>query len=157
FSTSADGRDCFNCISGGNQLITAPTTTYALSGLTGGSTYHCRVRAGRFITVSEWTTAWSSTGSFSTTSNDLIGPSLSINSHSNGQTVSSSTINLFGTASDSGRGDNGISSVTVNGIGASGGTATGSGTANWSIALPLNQGANNITVVARDNSASQNS
>jgi hypothetical protein len=88
---------------------------------------------------------------------DSTGPSLSINSHSNGQTVSNSTITLFGTASDFGQGDNGISSVRVNGVGASGGTASGSGTANWSRTFTLNQGANNITVVARDNSSSQNS
>src|SRR6185369_13766534 len=68
-----------------------------------------------------------------------------------------STITLSGTASDSGRGNNGISSVTVNGVNASGGTASGSGTANWSRNLTLNQGANNISVVARDNSSNQNS
>lgn len=88
---------------------------------------------------------------------DSSGPGLSINSHSNGDTVSNSTISLSGTASDSGRGNNGISSVTVNGVGASGGTASGSGTANWSRSLTLSQGANNITVVARDNSSNQNS
>src|SRR6185369_14268194 len=88
---------------------------------------------------------------------DSTGPSLSITSHSDGQTVSNSTITLSGTASDSGRGNNGISSVTVNGVNASGGTASGSGTANWSRNLTLNQGANNITVVARDNSSNQNS
>jgi hypothetical protein len=93
----------------------------------------------------------------SATPTDSTGPSLSINSHSNGDTVSNSTITLSGTASDSGRGDNGISSVTVNGVGASGGTASGSGTANWSRSLTLSQGANNITVVARDNSSNQNS
>lgn len=88
---------------------------------------------------------------------DSNGPNLSINSHSNGQIVSSSAVTLFGTASDSGRGNSGISSVTVNGVGASGGTASGSGTANWSRSLTLSQGANNITVVARDNSSNQNS
>lgn len=88
---------------------------------------------------------------------DSTGPNLSINSHSNGETVSSSAITLFGTASDSGRGNNGISSVTVNGAGASGGTVSGSGTANWSRSLTLSQGTNNITVVARDNSSNQNS
>ena len=88
---------------------------------------------------------------------DSTGPNLSINSHGNGQIVSSSVVTLFGTASDSGRGNNGISSVTVNGVAASGGTASGSGTANWSRSLTLSPGANNITVVARDNSPSRNS
>jgi streptogramin lyase len=40
--------------------------------------------------------------------------------------------------------------VTVNGISASGGTASGANTANWSVALTLSPGANTITVVARD-------
>lgn len=87
---------------------------------------------------------------------DSTGPGLSINSHSNGDTISNSSISLSGTASDSGRGDNGISSVTVNGVAASGGTASGSGTANWNHTLTLNQGANTVTVVARDNSSNQN-
>jgi len=88
---------------------------------------------------------------------DITGPSLEITSHSNGQTVSTSTITVAGTATDSGHGDSGISSVTVNGVAASGGSASGSGTANWSRAITLNQGANIMTVVARDNSTNQNS
>src|SRR5207249_1774884 len=67
-----------------------------------------------------------------------------------------SSITISGTASDSGRGDNGISSVTVNGVRATGDTATGSGTANWSRAITLSAGANTITVIAKDNSAAQN-
>ena len=67
FNTSADGRDCSNCIPNGNQVVNAPTTSYSLSGLTAGTTYYWRVRAGRFVTVSEWTTAWSSTGNFTAT------------------------------------------------------------------------------------------
>src|SRR5262245_62602667 len=37
------------------------------------------------------------------------------------------------------------------------GTATGSGTANWSQSVTLSPGANTITVVAKDNSTNQNS
>ena len=47
--------------------------------------------------------------------------------------------------------------MTVNGVAASGGTATGSGTANWSQSVALNAGANTITVVAKDASSNQNS
>jgi hypothetical protein len=88
---------------------------------------------------------------------DNTGPSLTITSHSNGQTVTSSSINVSGTASDSGRGNNGIASVTVNGVQASGGTTTAGGTANWSRTVTLSQGSNTITVVARDASSNQNS
>jgi hypothetical protein len=88
---------------------------------------------------------------------DSSGPILSITSHSNEQTVSASSITVSGTATDSGRGDTGISSVTVNGSRANGDTATGSGTANWSRSLSLVEGSNTITVVAKDNSSAQNS
>jgi hypothetical protein len=87
---------------------------------------------------------------------DEFGPNLSITSHSNNQTVTTASITLSGTASDAGRGESGISSVTVNGVRANGDTATGSGTANWSISLSLAEGSNTITVRARDASPAQN-
>jgi len=88
---------------------------------------------------------------------DTTSPSLSITSHSNGQHVSTSSITLMGTASDGGKGDNGIQQVTVNGVRANNDTATGSGTANWSKAITLNPGTNTITVLAYDNSSNHNS
>jgi hypothetical protein len=88
--------------------------------------------------------------------NDSTGPSLSITSHSNGQHVTTSSITLAGTASDSGLGDNGIQQVTVNGNRADNDTASGGGTANWSKALTLNPGANIIAVIAYDNSTNHN-
>jgi peptidyl-Asp metalloendopeptidase len=88
---------------------------------------------------------------------DATGPQLTISSHTNNQTVTTSSITISGTATDSGRGDSGILSVTVNGVAATGGTATGSATASWSRTVTLSSGANTITVVAKDNSAAQNS
>src|SRR4030095_7265387 len=88
---------------------------------------------------------------------DTTGPAVAITSHTNNQTVTTSPITVSGTASDSGLGNNGISSVTVNGVAATGGTAVGSGAANWSRSIALNPGANMITVVAKDNSTNQNS
>ena len=79
---------------------------------------------------------------------DTTAPALSITSHTNGQTVSSASATISGTATDSGRGGNGVASVTVNGQGATGGSATGSATASWSRALTLSPGANTITVAA---------
>jgi hypothetical protein len=87
---------------------------------------------------------------------DALGPAISITSHSNGQTVSTSTIALAGTATDSARGNNGVSSVTVDGVRASGDTASGSGTASWSRTVSLVEGVNTITVVARDASSNSN-
>ncbi|MDT4955975.1 MAG: hypothetical protein QOJ02_4113 [Acidobacteriota bacterium] len=83
---------------------------------------------------------------------DEFGPNLSITSHSDGQTVTTSTVTISGTASDAGRGESGIASVTVNGIRANGDTAAQSDTAYWSKAITLSPGANTITVVATDNS-----
>jgi peptidyl-Asp metalloendopeptidase len=71
------------------------------------------------------------------------------------ETITTGTITISGTAT--GRGNNGISSVTVNGASANNGTASGSGVANWSLAVTLSPGANVITVIARDNTAAQNS
>ncbi|MGH8459885.1 MAG: hypothetical protein ACRESV_11070, partial [Nevskiales bacterium] len=89
--------------------------------------------------------------------NDTTAPALAITSHANNQTTTVSPITLSGTASDASTGGNGILSVTVNGVAAAGGTASGSGTANWSRSVTLNSGPNTITVVGRDNSAAQNS
>ena len=81
---------------------------------------------------------------------DTMQPSLSIASHTSGQTVSTPSITLSGTATDSGAGGSGVASVTVNGQPATGGTASGNGSANWSRALTLVSGANTITVAATD-------
>ncbi len=102
------------------------------------------------------TTTQNFTINYSTSTADTTGPTLAITSHTNGQTVSTASITLSGTATDSGRGNSGIQQVMVNGVAASGGTATGSATANWSRGLKLTAGANSITVVAYDSSASHN-
>jgi hypothetical protein len=64
--------------------------------------------------------------------------------------VSSTFINLAGTATDNGSGGSGISSVTVNGGSASQGTASGNNTANWIRGINLSPGSNVVTVVATD-------
>lgn len=87
---------------------------------------------------------------------DTTQPSLSITSHSNNQHVSTSSITLSGTATDAGRGNNGIFQVTVNGSRANNDTAPGSETANWNKPVNLNPGTNNIVVIAYDNSTNYN-
>jgi hypothetical protein len=88
---------------------------------------------------------------------DSTGPLIAITSHTNNQTVTTSTITVAGTASDSEVGSSGISSVTVNGVAATGGTASGASTATWSRAVTLTPGANTIMVVANDASPTVNS
>ena len=88
---------------------------------------------------------------------DITGPLIAITSHTNNQTVTTSTITVVGTASDGEVGNSGISSVTVNGVAATGGTASGALTATWSRVVTLTPGANTITVVANDASPTVNS
>ncbi|MBS1795863.1 MAG: VCBS repeat-containing protein [Acidobacteria bacterium] len=89
--------------------------------------------------------------------NDVIGPILAISSPGDGATVDTQQLTVTGIATDGGVGDNGVSSVTVNGVPATGGTVQGSDVAYWTATVNLNIGTNNITVVARDNSPNQNS
>jgi len=81
---------------------------------------------------------------------------LAVTSHTDGQHVGTSTITLSGTASDSGKGDNGIQQVTVNGVRANNDTAFENGTATWSKLLTLSPGGNTITVIAYDDSPNHN-
>jgi Glucodextranase, domain B/Beta-propeller repeat len=81
---------------------------------------------------------------------DRTPPDLAVTSHKDGQTVLSSSITLEGTATDADRGDNGVASVTVNGLAAKGGTAVGAAQSNWSQPITLNLGANVISIVAQD-------
>jgi len=85
---------------------------------------------------------------------DAIPPLLTITTQS--QSVTFNSITISGTASDAGRGDSGIASVTVNGVRATGDTATGAGVANWTVTVNLSAGPNIITVIAKDNSQTQN-
>src|SRR5262249_22558490 len=87
---------------------------------------------------------------------DTTAPAAAITSPTNNQAVNISPITVAGTASDTGLGNSGISSVTVNGTAASRGTAVGSGTASWSQSLALSPRSHSTTVVAKDNSPAQN-
>lgn len=87
---------------------------------------------------------------------DLSPPILNVTSPPNGSVVSNAALNIVGTASDAGWGDSGIGSVTVNGLPATGGTATGSNIANWSAPVTLNPGPNSILVAATDASPNAN-
>jgi hypothetical protein len=81
---------------------------------------------------------------------DTTPPTVSITSLSDGDTVTSVNLLVSGTATDSGTGNNGIAYVTVNGLPASNGTASGANTANWSAIVPLHSGVNTIIVLASD-------
>lgn len=81
---------------------------------------------------------------------DITTPVLTITSPADGATVNTASITIKGTATDAGRGNSGIVSVTINGTRTSNDTTTGSGTANWSRTITLSQGLNLIPVIAKD-------
>jgi len=127
--------------------LTLNQSTGAISGTpTSTGTYNVTIFAADALETASATFTWT----IQAQSSDTTAPTLAITSHTNGQTVTTSSITLSGTATDSGAGNNGIQSVTVNGVAATGGTATGSNTANWSRSVSLATGANTLTVVATD-------
>jgi uncharacterized repeat protein (TIGR01451 family) len=87
---------------------------------------------------------------------DKLGPVVLVTSHVSGQVVKTKSITLAGTASDATRLDNGVSSVTVNGVKALGGTAVRAGVANWHLKITLKRGLNTITVIGKDSSPAKN-
>jgi len=128
--------------------LTLNATTGVISGTpTNTGTFNVSVFVADDLVTTSRSFTWTITGGDST---DTTPPAVAITSHTSGQTVSTSSITLSGTASDSGAGNSGVTGVTVNGAAASGGTATGSGTANWSRSVSLSTGPNTITVVATD-------
>lgn len=127
-----------------------PSATYAWAPTRTGS-FEVAVWGRRIGSTAEWEAYSARAFEISTGgSSDGTAPSLNITSHSSGQTLTAADITLGGTASDNDSGNTGIVSVTVNGQLASGGTANGAGTANWSRSFTLSSGANTITVAARD-------
>ena len=86
---------------------------------------------------------------------DSLPPTITVGSHANGQIVGTSTIVLSGTATDSGRGNNGISSVYVRGY-LQGAATTGAQIVNWSREIQLQPGANYLAVYASDDSDVKN-
>jgi hypothetical protein len=112
-------------------------------------TYNVTIFVSDGLSISSTSFGWTVRGPGS---GDSMAPRLSITSHSAGQRVNVASITLSGTATDSGSGDNGIINVRINGQLAAGGTASGSGTANWSRSVSLTSGINTILVEAQDGS-----
>ncbi len=128
--------------------LTLNTTTGVINGTpTSTGTYNVTVFVADDLVSTSRSFVWTVT---SGTPGDTADPTVNITSHTAGQTVTTASITLAGTATDSGAGNSGITGVTVNGSAASGGTATGSGTANWSRSVSLSTGANTISVIATD-------
>ena len=132
--------------------LTLNTTTGVITGTpTNTGSFNVTVFVADGVVTTSRSFVWAVTSG----SSDTTQPSLAITSHTSGKTVTTSSITLAGTATDNGTGNNGIASVTVNGVAATGGTASTTGTANWSRSVALSAGANTLTVVARDGAGNQ--
>jgi len=114
--------------------MTGPTGIYALSSLVSFDGYSTTTT--RSVQVNQVP--------------DTSPPTVAITSIEDGATVTSASLLVSGTATDKGKGNNGIAYVTVNGLPASNGAASGADTANWSAIVPLHSGLNTIIALASD-------
>ena len=87
---------------------------------------------------------------------DLLGPTVTVTSHTNGQILAAGVVTLAGTVTDNGRGGTGVVGVAVNGLAATGGTTAGNGLTVWSRSVTLVLGPNTFVIAATDGSANQN-
>lgn len=128
-----------------NTSVTVTATADAGSTFTGWAGEGC---TGTGICTVTMTTAKNVTATF--TSNDTTGPTLTIRTPKNNRSLTTSTVAVSGTATDSRKGNHGIASVTINGVRADNDTASGSDTASWSRTISLEAGINEIVVIATD-------
>ena len=91
-----------------------------------------------------------SSGTFSVVLKEPTPPIVSINSPAQGQSISSWTVAVSGTANDPGPTSSGVALVEVRVNGGSWQTVTG--TDNWSLSVTLNSGSNSIEARSRDGS-----
>jgi N-acetylmuramoyl-L-alanine amidase len=134
--------------------LTLNATTGIITGTpTNAGTFNVTVLVADDLVTASRSFVWTVSGG----SSDTTQPTVNITSHTSGQSVTTSSITLVGTATDSGTGNSGITGVTVNGAAATGGTASSTGTANWSRTVALSSGANALTVVATDGAGTSRS
>jgi hypothetical protein len=114
--------------------LTLNATTGIITGTpTNAGTFNVTVLVADDLVTASRSFVWTVSGG----SSDTTQPTVNITSHTSGQSVTTSSITLVGTATDSGTGNSGITGVTVNGAAATGGTASSTGTANWSRTVAL--------------------
>ena len=135
----------------GSPDLSTTATTASVAG-----TYPIAVTQGS-LAAANYTFSSFVPGILTVTTNDILAPTLVIANYVDLQEVTTNRITLTGTASDVGLGDSGIKSVTVNGLPATNGSASGSATANWSMGVSLSPGTNTLRVVASDNAPAHNS
>jgi hypothetical protein len=149
-ATVSNGNGTISCTSpvtyGSNsQCTVSPATGYRLASLSDNGNAVTGSVADNAYTILSVTSDYVLYAAFT---NDTKHPSLLIRTPVNGQRITTPAVKVSGTASDAWTGGNGIASVTVNGVRASGDTAEGRATATWSITL--DSAVDAITVIATD-------
>ena len=124
-----------------------PNTGQITGTPTNAGTYSVTIFVNDGLTTVSRSFVWTVTAGVTT---DRTPPTLTITSHTSGLVVTSASQTIRGTATDSGRGGSGITTVRVNGQAATGGAASGNNTANWSRTITLNSGSNTVSVEAVD-------
>ena len=128
--------------------VTLNRTTGQITGTpTNAGTYNVTIVVSDGLGSASYSFVWTVTQGEAA---DTAAPTLTITSHTSGQVVTVANQTISGVATDSGNGGSGITAVRVNGQSASGGTASGSNSANWSRAVTLSPGSNTISVEAVD-------
>lgn len=120
-----------------SQSVSLPTATF--TGLNSGTLYFYRATTTGSATTSDYSNTVSST-------QDAGNPVVAITAPIHGATVTTTTVNVQGTAADA---ISAVAAVTVNGIAAT----TADNYAHWSAIVPLVSGANTITANASDTSS----
>lgn len=88
--------------------------------------------------------------------NDTQPPLIVVLSPTNNAVFFTNLVSITGTATDTGRGANGIGNVWLNNIPANGGAASGTATSQWNIVVSLVPGYNPFRVIAQDASPNLN-
>lgn len=130
-----------------------PNTGQITGAPTNAGTYNVTVFVSDGLKTASSSFVWTVTAGAAA---DRTPPTLTVTSHASGLVVTTASQTIRGTATDSGKGGSGIAAVRVNGQAASGGTASGNNTANWSRTISLSPGSNTITIDAVDGAGNIN-
>lgn len=154
FDTGGSSLAGYQIFVNGSLVATTTGTNISLSGLSPNSQYCLTVAAfdhdGNISAASLPLCITTSGGA------DTEPPLLTLLFPTNNAVFFTNFISVGGTATDAGQGGNGIGSVTLNGLAAAGGTASGTATSQWSLVVSLVPGFNPFSIVARDASINQN-
>lgn len=154
FDTGGSGLAGYQIFLNGTNIAATAGTNFLLTGLQPNSQYCLAV------------VAYDHSGNISAASLpicvttgtvfDTQPPLLTVLFPTNNAVFFTNLISVSGTATDAGQGNNGISSVTINGMSATGVPVPGNTTSQWSLSVSLMPGYNPFRVITQDGSTNQN-